>query len=195
MTDLINLAELLAADRSYRRFDHSYKIPEDLLLQLVELTTLCASGRNAQPLRYRIVSSEEECEKLFPHLAWAGYYKDWDGPAPEERPSAYLVQCLDTKYGANCLCDDGLQLQTITLGATAMHLGGCIIKAFNPQAVAETLNIPERYAPRYVLALGRPAETIYLEKMADEDADFKYYRTPDGAHHVPKRTLPQLIIR
>ena len=186
------LKELLACNRSYRRFDQSVCIERDTLERLVELTRLCASGRNAQPLRYRLVNSEEECAKVYSCLKWAGYYTDWDGPSEGERPTAYLVQCLDTSFGSNCLCDDGLHLQAITLGATTLGLGGCIIKAFNAVELAKALSIDERYQPRYVLALGKPIEQVRLEEMQGED--FKYYRTEDGVHHVPKRSLQELII-
>ena len=94
---------LLMSDRTVRRFDTSVKVSADTLRNLVDLTRYCASGRNAQPLKYVIVDSQEKCTEVFPHLAWAGYFKDWDGPAEDERPVAYLIQCLDTKYGANCL--------------------------------------------------------------------------------------------
>lgn len=163
--------------------------------RLVELTRFCASGRNAQPLRYRIVTAPEERESIFPALAWAGYYKDWAGPREGERPAGYLVQCLDTHLGNDCLCDDGIQLEAISLGAATQGLGCCIIKAFNAQKVAEALGIDARFKPRYVLALGVPAEQVVLEDMdGSEDADFKYFRTPDGTHHVPKRPLGELII-
>ena len=128
------LKSLLEANRSVRRFDAAREIPVEILENLVGLTRFCASGRNLQPLRYRVVSRREECDRLYPALAWAGYYKDWDGPAEAERPTAYLVQCLDTELASNCLCDDGLQLEAITLGATAMGLSGCIIKAFKKQS-------------------------------------------------------------
>lgn len=186
--------ELLMADRSFRRFDNNFKISNDTLVSLVELTRWCASGRNLQPLKYRIVNTEEECEKIFPHLKWAGYYTDWDGPSPEERPTAYLVQCLDTHLTDALLCDDGLQLQAITLGATTLGLGGCIIKAFNAGGVAEALALPDNLVPRYVLALGKPVETIKVEDLSDAEGDYKYFRTPDQMHHVPKRTLDQLVI-
>lgn len=187
--------QLLASDRSFRRFDHSRIISRELLERLVELTRYCGSGRNAQPLRYRMVCDDNELEKIYPHLKWAGYYKDWDGPEPEERPTAYLVQCLDTHYGNDCLCDDGMQLQAITLGAATLGYGGCIIKAFNAEGVSEALGIDPRYKPRYVLALGVPAEKVVIEDMSGkDDADFKYYRTADGTHHVPKRPLSELIL-
>lgn len=188
------LQDLLARDRSTRRFDASRSIGTDILTQLVSLTRYCASGRNAQPLRYRIVTNQAERDAIFPALAWAGYYKDWDGPAPDQRPSAYLVQCLDTDLGKDCLCDDGLQLQAITLGATALGISGCIIKAFNRLTVSEVLSIPERYTPRYVLALGYAAESVRIVPMG-ADGDIKYFRNEADEQCVPKRPLDDLIIR
>lgn len=190
-----NLKELLRHNRSYRRFDASRKISDTTLRSLVNLCRFCASGRNAQPLKYRIVNSTEECEAVFLTLGWAGYFKDWDGPEPAERPVAYLIQCLDAKYGPNCLCDDGLQLQAITLGATSLGLGGCIIKSFKAQKLSESLNLPADMIPRYVLAIGYPAEDVEIVDMnGSPDADFKYYRDQNGTHFVPKRPLNELII-
>lgn len=190
-----DLVDLLRENRTVRIFDESRPVGVDLLRSLVGLCRYTASGRNAQPLRYRLVTAPAERESLFPLLAWAGYYADWAAPAEGERPAAYLVQCLDTYYGPNCLCDDGLQLEAITLGAVAMGLRGCIIKAFKVNGVKEALALPEGLIPRYVLALGYPAEKVELETMSGKhDADFKYYRTPDGVHHVPKRPLDELIV-
>lgn len=190
-----DLVDLLRENRTVRIFDESSPVGEELLRSLVGLCRYTASGRNAQPLRYRLVTAQGERERLFPHLSWAGYYTDWSGPSIGERPAAYLVQCLDTHYGSDCLCDDGLQLEAITLGAVAKGLRGCIIKAFSAKGVREALSLSDELSPRYVLALGYPAEKVQLETMSGEqDADFKYYRTPDGVHHVPKRPLDELIV-
>ena len=42
--------------------------------------------------------------------------------------------------------------------------------------------------------LGVPVEHVILEE-ADSDASVKYYREPDGTHHVPKRRLADLILK
>lgn len=189
------LRSLLKADRSVRRFQRSVKISAKELAEIVELVRYCPSGRNLQALRYRIVTQEEECNQIYPALKWAGYFPDWNGPAPFERPVAYLVQCLDTRLTKDCLCDDGLQLETITLGATAQGYGCCIIKSFNMEMVRNALHLEDRMKPLYIIALGRPAETIELEDTdGTSEADIKYYRTPDGVHHVPKRPLAELLI-
>ncbi len=195
MTEFETLRHLLEEDRSVRRFDGSRAITEETLRRLVELTRFCASGRNMQPLRYRTVTIPEERSALFPLLAWAGYLPEWDGPDAEERPTAYLVQCLDTRYGNNCLCDDGLQLQAITLGARALGIGCCIIKAFNGPETKRALRLPEGMEPRYVVAMGYPVEKCVTETTdGTPEADIRYYRTADGTHHVPKRPLAELLL-
>lgn len=195
MTEFNIIERLLKEDRSVRRFDQKRIISEQTLLSLVSLTRYCASGRNMQPLRYKMIFTADECSGVFPLLAWAGYLQEWNGPEEGERPVAYLVQCLDTTYGKDCLCDDGLQLQAITLGARALGIGSCIIKAFNAPKLAEMLSLPEDMQPRYVLALGYPVEKVTIETTdGRHDADIKYFRTPDGVHHVPKRPLSELVI-
>lgn len=197
---LQELYSLLAHNRSYRRFDQSARIAESQLKDMVGAVRLTSSGRNIQTLSYRIVSSAEEAARLFPCLAWAGYLKDWDGPEEGERPAAYIVQCLDTHLSEGCLCDDGLQLEALTLAATAQGFGCCILKAFDPKRVAEVLALPERYKPLYVVALGVPVEKVVIDtlpagsKECADASNIRYWREPDGTHHVPKRPLEEIII-
>ena len=185
------LKDLLLKNRSYRRFYQEVKIPFEELKELVGLTCFCASGRNAQPLWYAIVDTGEKCGMVFSQLAWAGYLTEWPGPEEGERPVAYLIQLLDTRVVENCLCDDGIQAQTILLGAVEKGYGGCIIKAFKNEALREILGLPEYMSIRYVLALGKPKETVVLESMKNED--YKYWRDAAGVHHVPKRDPEALI--
>ncbi len=187
------LEDMLLADRSVRRFDESHGIEKSTVERIVGLVRLCASGRNIQPLRYRIVTAPHERESVFPALAWAGYYKDWDGPGCGERPSAYIVQCIDTEIANDCLCDDGLHLQALTLGAVALGISCCIIKALDSAAVAKALGLSGRYRPRYVLAMGYASERVRIVEMTD-DGDCRYYRDADDNHCVPKRPVESLII-
>ncbi len=187
------LKDLLLKNRSYRRFDQTFRIPEEELTAWVGLTRFCASGRNAQALKYIIVQKEEECAAVFPNLAWAGYLKDWAGPEEGERPAAYLIQLLDTRIVDNCLCDDGLQAQTILLGAVEKGYGGCIIKAFRNTELRTLFHLPEEMKILYVIALGKPMEKVVLEEMQGED--YRYWRDAEGVHHVPKRSVDSLIYK
>ncbi len=190
--DYKELASLLASARSYRRFDEGYDVSEEQLKKIIDLVRFCPSGRNLQPMKYMIVRSVEERAAIFPALAWAGYFSDWAGPEPGERPAAYIIQCLDRSLTTNCLCDDGLQLEAITLGIASLGLGSCIIKSFNKEIISEALSIPDNMEIRYVVALGKPAEKVHIEEMKDNE--FKYWRDNSGEHHVPKRPLSELII-
>lgn len=184
---------LLESNRSIRRFDNTYKIETCTLKRLIDLTRFCASGRNLQPLRYRIVNDEKECGRVYETLSWAGYYTDWAGPSQEEQPTAYLIQCLDTNLTKNLLCDDGLQLEAITLGATALGLNTCIIKAFKSAELREILTLPSHLDPIYVVAIGKAAEKARIVNLGKE-GDYKYFRDKEDVQNVPKRSLDDLII-
>lgn len=186
------IRDLLLKNRSYRRFDASQPIDYSVLKSLVELATLCPSARNAQPLKYIIVNSSEQCDKVFNTLAWAGYLTHWPGPDPAERPTAYLIQCIDTDIANHCFCDDGIQAQSILLGAVEKGLGGCIIKAINEPKLRAELAIPDSLKVNQVIALGVPVENIILEPMVN--GEYKYWRDEQGGHHVPKRSVDEIII-
>lgn len=187
------LKDLLIRNRSYRRFDENARISEQQLEEWVGLTRYCASARNAQPLKYVVVRKAEKCEEVFVTLAWAGYLTDWAGPEKGERPSAYLIQLLDTRISENCMCDDGIQAQTILLGAVEKGYGGCIIKAFKNEKLREVLQLPAYMKINYVIALGKPCETVVTEDM--QDNEFKYWRDAQQIHHVPKRVLHELLFK
>ncbi|MGN0238356.1 MAG: nitroreductase family protein [Lepagella sp.] len=193
--EFTELLKLLQEDRSIRRFDGEVVLPYSTMESLVELTRWCASGRNLQPLRYRIVADREEAASIYPYLKWAGYLPEWDGPAECERPNNYLVQCIDTQLTDNCMCDDGLHLQAITLGARVLGMGCCIIKSFDPAKVAEVLGISERYRPHYIIAIGKGVEQVeVIDTDGTTGANIRYYRREDATHVVPKRPLKEIIL-
>lgn len=189
------IRSLLQSDRSIRRFDAAHEVGYTIAANLVELTRWCASARNAQPLKYAVVTAPDERDRVFPALKWAGYYKDWDGPDSTERPTAYLIQLIDTRISQDCACDDGLQLQAITLGAAALGIGACIIKSFDRKVISEVLELDDTFTPLHVLALGYPKEEVRVVDMASGiDADFRYYRDGEDRQIVPKRPVHDLII-
>ena len=53
--------------------------------------------------------------------------------------------------------------------------------------------MPERFEILFVLALGKPKEKVVLEVL-EPDGDVRYWRDEEGVHHVPKRTLDEIII-
>lgn len=188
----MTLKELVLKNRSYRRFDERVRISDQQLYDWIELARFSASARNAQPLKYLPVTDPESCNSLFPLLAWAGYLKNWDGPAVGEHPSAYIIMVNDTSIATNYYCDDGIAAQSILLGATEAGFGGCIVASIKKEKLAKLFRLDEQYRVIMVIALGKPIEQVVVEDM--KGGDFKYWRDTDLVHHVPKRPMNELII-
>ena len=187
------IKELIKKNRTYRRFYEDFAIERNTLEELVNLARLSASAANRQPLKYILSCEKDKNDLIFPTLAWAGYLKDWPGPDEEERPSAYIIMLLDTEISKNYWCDPGIAAQSILLGATEKGLGGCIFASVKKDELRSVLKINERYEILYVLAVGKPKEKVVLETVRT-DRDIKYWRDNQGVHHVPKRSLREIIL-
>ncbi len=188
------LKELVLKNRSYRRFDEKFQVSPEILMELIDLARITPSARNAQPLKYIISYTAESNRLIFPSLAWAAYLKNWNGPAEGERPTAYIVVLLDKNISENPFCDHGITAQTILLGAVEKGLGGCIIMSLKKDKLKEDLQISDQYEILMVIALGKPAEKIVLEPIP-KNGDFRYWRDEADTHHVPKRSLEEIVVK
>ncbi|HEY4787017.1 MAG TPA: nitroreductase family protein [Bacteroidales bacterium] len=187
------ISDLIRKCRSYRRFFQEVEISHSDLLEMVNNARLSASGRNSQSLKYYISSDDETNRKIFPSLAWAGYYKDWPGPIEGERPSAYIIMVNDTEITNNYFCDHGIAAQSMLLTAVEKGFGGCIIASVSREKLRQELSIPQRFEIVQVIALGKPKEIVEIEPLGP-NGDFKYWRDENQVHHVPKRSLEEIVL-
>ncbi len=185
------MKDLIRKNRSYRRFDATKKQTREQLLSLVEGARFSPSAGNMQRLRFRLVYEKDEVEYLFGQLAWAGYLKDWPGPAEGERPTSYILILTGEDQGAFLPVDMGIAAQSIMLTAVSEGLGGCMIGSFHRERT-DARFAPEGYRVGLVLALGVPVEHVELEDA--ENGDIHYYRLEDGTHRVPKLPLETLVL-
>jgi nitroreductase len=190
--DLPAVAALVARNRSFRRFYEKQRIPISTLRKLIDLARLSPSGGNLQPLKFIPINNPRRNALIFPCMAWAGYLKDWPGPVPGERPSAYIIILGDNDIRKEISCDHGIAAQSIMLGATAAGLGGCMIGSIDRPRLRRVLGIPVRYEILLALALGHPRETVVLETA--RRGEIKYWRDAAERHHVPKRPLREIIL-
>jgi len=188
------LKQLVKKNRSYRRFDGSHKITARQINFLLELARLCPSAANLQKLKYYCSISQKTNKIIYPHLSWAAYLKDWDGPPHGERPTGYIIILGPSKISKHLLIDTGIVSQTILLGATELSLGGCQIASVKKEELHLALNLPAHLEIILVIALGKPVEQVVIEKVVDPD-DVEYWRDEFDIHHVPKRLLRDLIIK
>jgi len=191
----MNINDLVLKNRSYRRFHQSESIDTNTLKDLVNLARLSASAANRQPLKFILSNEKEKNDRIFSCLAWAAYLREWSGPDEGERPSAYIIILLDTGIIKTMeYPDHGIAAQTILLGAVEKGLGGCMLAAIRKAELAKLLGIPEEYAILLVIALGKPKEKVVIDAVGP-GGDIKYWRDKDLVHHVPKRSLDDIILK
>ncbi len=187
------IEDLIKSNRSCRRFLQKEAIPVATLRWLVNLARLSASAANLQPLKYILSNDPQKNNMIFSCLAWAAYLQDWPGPPEGERPSAYVVVVGDLEIAKTFATDLGIAAQSILLGAREQGLAGCMIGSMKKELLRELLLIPERFEVLLAIALGQPKEIVVLEEMTSGDS-IKYWRDDLGIHHVPKRSLNELIL-
>jgi nitroreductase len=185
--------ELVEAARTCRRFEEDKPLSVADLEWLVGCARLAPSGMNAQVLRYILVGKGETLDKLFPLSRWGGALKDWGGPHPGERPTAFIALLLPEKATELMCFDAGIAAQTVQLAATSKGWGCCIIKSFDHAGAAALLKIPAGMQIPLLLGLGVAREKRVIAPMP-ADGSFKYWRDADGVHHVPKRDLKELVV-
>jgi nitroreductase len=190
----MNMIELLRKNRSYRRFGDRAVTEQELDL-LIEAASLTASAGSLQQLRFVPVCGED-CARVFPHLRWAGYLSDWDGPDTGERPTGYIVVLCPKESEGKYLVgvDVGIAAQSMLLTAGEMGLGGCMFASIDRPALMDTLSLDsEKWAVALVIALGEPREQVRIVPVSE--GNIKYYRDAEGVHYVPKRTVEELTIK
>jgi nitroreductase len=189
----MTIRDLLARNRSYRRYDEKCRIERSALVGFVGLSRLCASGGNRQPLRFLIACEPEETARVFSCLRWAAALKDWGGPAEGERPAAYIIILRDTRIVGNYEFDAGIAAQSMLLAAVEQGLGGCMVGSIDRKGLCAALRIPRDYEIVLAVALGKPCETVVLEETQSPN-EVAYWRDASGVHHVPKRPLAELLV-
>ena len=168
------IRDLIMANRSFRRFKQSEAIDRKTLEELIDLARCSASSANLQPLKYIIANTPERNALVFATLSWAGYLKDWDGPAEGERPSAYVIVLGDTQVNKSFNCDHGIAAQSILLGAAEKGLGGCMIGSIARDRLRRSLSdLPGLLRKR---STGRPARHGGREAVEIRQPAFKCLR-------------------
>jgi nitroreductase len=190
----VEFKQIVVKNRSYRRFDQSHSLNQEMLLELVDLARCTPSAGNRQLLRYVISCSPEINSKVFDTLGWAASLPDWPGPEEGERPTGYIVIVAESPSWDWARVDLGIAAQTILLGAAAEGLGGCMLGNVRKEQLKQVLGLGDDLEIVLVIALGKPVEEVVLEDVGSEES-LTYYRTVDRVHHVPKRRLKDLVLQ
>lgn len=184
--------ELATAARSVRRFKGSEPVSPEDIRDIIGTVVLAPCASNLQRLRYSIITGTRQKNEIFRGLRWAGYLEDWQGPEDGERPAAYIVissPAADERLFTGI--DAGIAAAYIVLAAREKGLGSCILLSFSREGVAK-IACPPDLRPELVIAMGVPGEDIVLDSYS---GSVRYYRDPEGRHHVPKIPAADLIVK
>lgn len=183
------LASLLLKNRSTRGYDASYLVRADQLRRIVAVNSKVASARNRQPLRFRLVTSDEAC-KVLPFIRMGAGLKELRLPLEGTEPNAFIVVCSAIEPRNSTYVDLGISAQSMLLQAVEIGLNGLCIMDFDAAELVDSLRLP--YKPLLVIAVGKSGEKVKLVEINEED-DHAYYRK-EGVHYVPKVVVEDLII-
>lgn len=186
---LVDVKTAILHRRSIRRFSPE-PVDSSLLIELVSLARLYASGGNLQPVRFSIQSSPSYLNQLFQLLHWAAYLPDFH-ISVEEQPPAYIILLRDTKISHACPFEIGAAATTLMLAAQEHGLATCCIGNFSAKSLSALLSIPAEYVPELVIAIGYPAQASATEDLTDS---VRYAEDNHGNMLVPKYRLEDILI-
>lgn len=185
---------LIEGRRTYRRFDESRQIPDEVIADMKRAAQLASSAMNRQPLSYIYVRTPETVNAVFELTSWGGALPNGAGrPKVGERPTLFVVilkdKALTTKF---TMLDEGLAASNLTLAAYAHGVGSCILGSVKADKLCEMLNIGEEYVVDNVIGFGYPAHKSSVVEL-DESGDTRYYLDENRDYVVPKRSLEDTV--
>ena len=184
---------LLEGRRTYRRFDESRAIPDEVVADMKKAAYLSSSAMNRQPLKYIYVRTPETVNAIFDVTSWGGALPDGLGrPKVGERPTMFVailsVKELQSRFTA---FDEGLAASNLTLAAYAHGVGSCILGSVKVDPLRQILDISDEYDVSCVIGFGYPTHTSAV--VDAENNDIKY-RLDDGKNYiVPKRKIEDTV--
>lgn len=187
----MTVKEAIHARRTVRKFSQK-AIPVEILRELIDDARIGPCSANMQPLKYKLVG-KDSVDAVYPYLRWAVAIAPAGDPAPDERPTAYIIITADTSIRPqNYDIDVGIAAQTIALAAQEKGLGTCLMALHDKPGLKTSLGLPDQTMPALAVALGYPTQRSEIYPM--EEGRYKYHLTPDGTLHVPKRELDEIIL-
>lgn len=190
------IKDLIKKNRSVRGYDNSRDVTIEELREMVDCARLSASSVNMQPLKYILVNTVDGKARVLEQVSFAAKLSTLKLPHRGSEPMAYIVICQDeqiSKSETGFLRDVGIAAQSITLAATELGLGACMLGYFSPDKLRQALDLSENLKPQLVISLGKSVEAVRIVEI-EEGESTDYYRDEAGIHYVPKRKLDDVII-
>lgn len=188
------IMQILEERRTYRRFDESRQIPDEVVADMKRSAQLASSAMNRQPLRYIYIRTPETVNAVFDITSWGGALPDGKGrPKSGERPTMFVAilseKALQSRFTA---FDEGLAASNLTLSAYAHGVGSCILGSVNCEKLRNLLGIDESLDISCVIGFGYPTHKSTITEIG-ADGDVKYRLDENDDYIVPKRRLEDTV--
>lgn len=168
----MDVMEAISKRRARRALDADKKIPDDIILNLIDAMRLSASCFNNQPWRAIFITGEHVLEEVQAALPRGN---QWATRAP-------LIIAIAAKKEDDCVMPDGrdyylfdcgLAVGQMVLAATDMGIIAHPIAGYSPEAVRTALGIPEDYMIIALIICGYPGDDMSLlsEKQKRDEVE------------------------
>ena len=156
----MDLWTVIESRHSIRRFT-SAEVSAPTIRKILEAAIRAPSAGNRQPWHFVVVRRPEVKQAL----AQAAYGQEFVAAAP-----VVIVVCAEpersaARYGDRgrnlyCLQDTAAATEHILLAVTALGLGCCWVGAFDEQAAARVLALPNYLRPVAMVPIGQPTREL-----------------------------------
>lgn len=147
MPDATTITRFLRDLRQVRRFTDE-PVPDDVLTDILEVARWTGSAKNTQPWHFLVIRDRERLRAL----SEMGNFTAFIAGAP-----LAIGVVLDGSNARTEAYDHGRVEERIMLAAKAHGLGSGTAW-YDPDAVRETLGVPEPFVLRSLVGIGYPAE-------------------------------------
>lgn len=191
----MDVMELLKTRRTYRRFDQSRPVPQDVVEDIVRAQQYASCGNNRQPLRYAVVQTPALVEAVYEQVKWAASLPPEQGtPKEGEHPTLFVAVLEDlTLKNAGTGCDAGLAISNMTLAAWSKGVGSCIMGNISRPSIMKILGLdPEKVSIHSVIAFGYPTHKSTLKEV-EEGEPLSYYLDENNDYVVPRHKVENVV--
>lgn len=187
----MDVMQVLSTRRTFRAFTQQ-PVPADVLADILEAGRTASCGANRQSLRFVVAQKPEDVAKLCELTKWAAAIPNGAGtPAPQQRPTLYVVVVQDTTVPGCSDIDVGIAVAGMTTAAWAKGVGSCIIGTLHRAQTAAFLGLPAHLQVHTGIAFGYPAHKSTVVPL--QNGQKSYWRDENGDYFVPKYALEEIV--
>jgi len=169
----MDFLELVQRRYSSRAFDADRRIEAEALNRILRAGQLAPTGRNAQPVKIYVITTEEGLKKASectpctygaPVLLLVAY--------DDRHPESHLAE-NDVNVG---LVDATILATHLMLAAEEQGIGSCYVELFYGSRTKELFSLPDGWEPACFLPIGysaaEPGPRHFVRKSLEELAEF-----------------------